>query len=323
MKTISAFNKKGGIGKTSSVISIGSELACLGYRVLLIDGDPSGNLSGFFSDSVGLQKLSPTLCDYFNGNADSDELIHNFHFQRFPGDRFVVHMACQSEPVSKTRYYTIVSSIDPDFPDDPDLDYMDIEPSEYSKLKLSRECTLSVISFGYADDSSQTITITDSDSDQDFIKQLLEEYQNAFDYVLIDCPPEDMAITRPILKACDYALVPTEPANDSIAGIASLLGMIEQIQDSSHPVKPLGIYFTKANMQESVTKKLIRRLRKGLQDEGLLFSTIIRRDSLQEKSRDAAMPLPILRPASTLAKEYKDLTNEILNKINTLDNGGQ
>ena len=99
--------------------------------------------------------------------------------------------------------------------------------------------------------------------------------------------------------------------------------MIEQIQDSSHPVKPLGIYFTKANMQESVTKKLIRRLRKGLQDEGLLFSTIIRRDSLQEKSRDAAMPLPILRPASTLAKEYKDLTNEILNKINTLDNGGQ
>ena len=37
MKTISAFNKKGGIGKTSSVISIGSELACLGYRVLLID----------------------------------------------------------------------------------------------------------------------------------------------------------------------------------------------------------------------------------------------------------------------------------------------
>ena len=45
MKTISAFNKKGGIGKTSSVISIGSELACLGYRVLLIDGDPQGSMT--------------------------------------------------------------------------------------------------------------------------------------------------------------------------------------------------------------------------------------------------------------------------------------
>lgn len=50
---ISIFNHKGGVGKTTLTFNIASALAVMGYKVMLVDSDPQGNLTSYFvEDSV-------------------------------------------------------------------------------------------------------------------------------------------------------------------------------------------------------------------------------------------------------------------------------
>ena len=49
-RIVSFVNQKGGVGKTSSALCIATGLALAGQQVLLIDGDPQGNLTLFFTE---------------------------------------------------------------------------------------------------------------------------------------------------------------------------------------------------------------------------------------------------------------------------------
>lgn len=70
-KIIVFANQKGGVGKTTSVINIGSCLAAAGKRVLLIDFDPQSNLSS----GMGADKSRINIYNLLSGQAGFDQSL--------------------------------------------------------------------------------------------------------------------------------------------------------------------------------------------------------------------------------------------------------
>lgn len=73
-KTIGIVSLKGGVGKTSTVVSLGAALSEQGKKVLLIDGNLSSPSLGLHLDIVNPEK---TLHHILNREAQSKEVIHD------------------------------------------------------------------------------------------------------------------------------------------------------------------------------------------------------------------------------------------------------
>ena len=119
-------NQKGGVGKTTTCVNLGSALAALGYKVLLVDFDSQGNLTG----SVSGDSRKPTCYDAVVGKVSVQEAIQVTPFQNLfviPGSLDLAGLNVELVD-EENREFFLSKALDP-ISSDFDFIFVDCPPS--------------------------------------------------------------------------------------------------------------------------------------------------------------------------------------------------
>lgn len=109
------------------------------------------------------------------------------------------------------------------------------------------------------------------------LRGLLSEIKDAYDFVLIDCPPALTLVTLNALVASDGAIIPLQCEYYALAGLASLLDTLKRVRLNFNPdLQVEGILRTMYDPRNALTLAVSRQLTEHFGDK--LYRTTIPRN---------------------------------------------
>lgn len=150
---------------------------------------------------------------------------------------------------------------------------------------------------------------------ESILKNQFERAGIAYDYVLIDCPPNLTLAPQNALIISNYIIVPVTPDVFPAIGLPLLVNRVNKWKKSFRDcnVEFLGVVFTKVDGRYSIHAQQIDALRKGNIIPS--FSTIIKQNADIGKAVASSKPATILFPNCVGVEAYRTLTKEIILKI--------
>lgn len=147
------------------------------------------------------------------------------------------------------------------------------------------------------------------------LKKCLQKIKAAgtYDYILIDAPPTLGGWVMNILCASDRVLVPVEASPWGMFGLANMFDFLDEVKEIAPDLQVLGIVITKADTRKAYFKQTLETLKD--MDGIRLLDSVIRVDSSIEWAQDASAPVVEFKKSSRSAKEYKELAEEVMDRV--------
>jgi chromosome partitioning protein len=142
------------------------------------------------------------------------------------------------------------------------------------------------------------------------LAQALRGHLDAYDDVLIDCPPSLNLLTINALTAADRILVPLQCEFYALAGLAQLMGTIERVQRSLNPHLVLqGVVLTMYDRRNNLCEQVAADVRGHFGDK--VYKTMIPRNIRVSEAPSYGVPVLIYDQRCAGAQAYMQLAAEI------------
>ena len=153
----------------------------------------------------------------------------------------------------------------------------------------------------------------DFENKESLLKQHLEEIEDNYDYVLIDCPPSLNMLTVNALTASDTVLVPIQCEYYALEGLSQLIHTIELVQDRLNPDLDIeGVVFTMYDARTNLSLQVVENVKGYLHQN--IYKTIIPRNVRLAEAPSHGLPINLYDSKSAGAEAYRELAQEVLHK---------
>lgn len=144
------------------------------------------------------------------------------------------------------------------------------------------------------------------------LRDKLRPVAEAYDFVLVDCPPTLTLLTINALTAADTVLIPVKTDYLSIMGIPLLLETIEDVRRRPNPrLRILGVLPTMFNPRNTHDNEALEELRKSLEPDIRVFEPIHRSTGFDKAAAEGRATLEIL-PNTPSVQNYEQLADYIM-----------
>ena len=263
-RIISLANQKGGVGKTTTAINLGTALAATGEHVLIVDLDPQGNAS----TGLGIDRKNRECSTY-------DVLIGEARLRQ------------SILPTAVPRLHIAASTMD--------LSGLELELGTERDRAFRLRNALAVLNG-------------------------TDPAEQAYTYVLIDCPPSLNLLTVNAMAASDAILVPLQCEFFALEGLSQLLQTVEQVRTTLNPSLTIhGVVLTMFDSRNNLSNQVVADVRQFMGKK--VYETMIPRNVRISEAPSYGKPVLVYDLKCVGSEAYLKLATEVIQRERELRAG--
>jgi len=149
------------------------------------------------------------------------------------------------------------------------------------------------------------------DNREYILKKCLVSYSDAYDYIIIDCPPSLSILTLNALSCSDAVIVPIQCEYYALEGLTQLMYTIELVRKRLNPkIKIDGVVFTMYDGRTNLSVQIVQTVKQNLKQH--IYQSLIPRNVRLAEAPSFGLPINRYDKRSIGAQAYRNLTIEVL-----------
>lgn len=146
------------------------------------------------------------------------------------------------------------------------------------------------------------------------LRMVLDSIQKDYDYIFIDCPPNNGLLSINAMCVSDFLLIPINCEVFALDGMGLISAKYEEVRKLVNPkLKVLGYIMSRYDKRLTLHQEAYRQMEKWF--PGKVFKTKIRTNIQLAESPAKRANIFDFAPSSTGAYDYKMLAEEMLEKL--------
>ena len=145
-----------------------------------------------------------------------------------------------------------------------------------------------------------------------FLRKKLQDFKGEYDFIIIDCSPSVGLLTVNALSACNHVLIPLQAQYLAMEGVKSLTETLAEVKNNlNEELEVLGVIITMYNRRRVLNREVATEIEKHYP----IFETFIRENIALAEAPAAGKDIFTYSPTSHGAKDYENLTFELLKEL--------